>query len=390
MTKKRVITVAGDVDVEASVAGSLTARHDVEVVLRCVDRVEVLAAIEGGSLDGAVVVGVARWLDRHTIEKALRSGIAVLGIPVTSEDVTSLGELGCDVVGIGATTQALLERLRRPTHLHLPDRVPERPLGRAIAVWGPKGAPGRTRIAIELAYMAGTTGIPTALLDADLFGGDVAQLLGLPPDAPGLSYLSRHVDELDSLDGPLPWATVVAGIVDPGTWRDVTRTAWLELLTAVREAHSLTVCDIGSCLEAPPERALDVEDRSDVALATVAEADQVVAVFRGDPVGVKHLLWGWSDLRKRFDPSQAFLVANQVAPGDARALRLALERHLGRGPDAIVPARPERVAEAVRRGKPVTELGPSSEVTRALESIAERLGVKVAARGVLARLGGRA
>jgi Mrp family chromosome partitioning ATPase len=42
------------------------------------------------------------------------------------------------------------------------------------AVWGPKGGPGRTTVAVNLAFEAAATGGEVLLVDADTYGGAVA------------------------------------------------------------------------------------------------------------------------------------------------------------------------------------------------------------------------
>jgi MinD-like ATPase involved in chromosome partitioning or flagellar assembly len=389
VNRLRVITIAGDADLETRLAWSLSERRDIEVVLRCVDRVEVLAASEGGSLDAALVLGVPRWLDRDLVEGVVSRSIRVVGIPAGIDDLGPLEDLGCEVLPAGVSDESVVERLRE-VPMVLPQASPTSPSGRSVVVWGPKGAPGRTRIAIELAYMAGSSGTSTALVDADPHGGDVAQLLDVSSDAPGLAYLSRHVEDLASLEGNLGWATVVPGIVDPSRWCDVTIDGWSRLTSALRSAHSLTLHDVGFGLDAPSDDGrAPAQQRHEVARSAIADASHVLAVFRGDPVGVKHLLWGIDQLRHITEMDRVILVANQVASGDERPLRDALQRHLGRTPDAIVPLRPERFAEALRKGRPVSASRGTSDVTRGLDHIARRMGATTAARGILTRLGGR-
>ena len=386
----RVVTVAGDVDAETEISRGLSLARHVELVLRCVDRVEFLAAVQGGALDAVIVVGAPRWLDEGDVAEASAARVRALGLPTSPEEIEFLRGIGCELLALGTTPGAVIEHMEKPAREEATTSATDPlPTGKLVAVWGPKGAPGRTRLSIELAYLAGTNGLPTALIDSDTHGGDVAQLLDLPSDVPGLPYLSRHTDELLALTGNVRWATVIPGVVDPSHGRDVTTEGWRCLTSALRSSHRLTICDLGLGvgMSNPASNGVHV-DRRDIAETTVRDADLVVAVFKGDPVGVKHLLWGLAGLREICDLDEMILIANQVAAGDERSVRDAVRRHLGRLPEAFVPFRHERVVEAIRRGRPVGQGGPS-EMTRALEPVVEKLGARVPPRGLLARLGGR-
>lgn len=384
----RVATVAGNADLEAELARDLELRSDVTVVLRCVDRVEVLAATEGGSLDGFVAVGLPLWLDREAVVSALTAGISVLVVTGVAEEASLAIEWGCEVLE-SADTDGVVARLRAmdPTTVGVPDPAPR---GRLVAVWGPKGAPGRTRVAIELAYLAGAAGNVPALVDMDLYGADIAQLLDMRGDAPTIGYIARHPDELRCLEDHSPdWALVVPGSLDPSQWKDVLRARIEQLLMSLRSLKALTIADVGFDLDPVGRSTDDPVTREQLNARVVAEADRVVAVFRGDPVGVRAFLWACTNLRRIIDLNEVIFVANQVRPGDERALDRALTRHLGRRADAILPLRVDRVADAVKRGVPIARADRSSDLVTRLEPIAEMLGVPVPPKGLLARMGAR-
>src|SRR5262249_54584000 len=63
--------------------------------------------------------------------------------------------------------------------------------GRTIAVWGPAGAPGRTTVAVSLAAALARRGLRTTLVDADPYGGSVAQHLGVLDEVSGLLSAAR-------------------------------------------------------------------------------------------------------------------------------------------------------------------------------------------------------
>ena len=82
-----------------------------------------------------------------------------------------------------ARRRSLVQRPRRRAGLHGADgRSVRRRRARVrtvVAVWGPTGAPGRTTIAVTLATELAALGI-TVLVDADTYGGSVAQAVVVP------------------------------------------------------------------------------------------------------------------------------------------------------------------------------------------------------------------
>ena len=64
--------------------------------------------------------------------------------------------------------------------------------GSVVAVWGPTGAPGRTTVAVTLADELARLGSAALLVDADVYGGTVAAVLGLLDESPGLAAACRQ------------------------------------------------------------------------------------------------------------------------------------------------------------------------------------------------------
>jgi Mrp family chromosome partitioning ATPase len=84
---------------------------------------------------------------------------------------------------------------------------------RVVAVWGPAGSPGRTTIATTLAAEVAARGTDVLLVDADTYGGCVAQALGLLDEAPGIAAACRAADQ-GQLD--LPMLSRLAPVVTGG------------------------------------------------------------------------------------------------------------------------------------------------------------------------------
>ncbi|MGV2903222.1 P-loop NTPase, partial [Microbacterium sp. AGC62] len=138
----------------------------------------------------AIIVTAARAvLTAELVSTCDRAGVRIL--PLGGADSRLLGRLGLSAAlppeaagwEVAAALRADADHVSAPRSLH-PHRV--------IAVWGPHGAPGRSRIAIELAVELARSGRATALVDADTVAPSLALLLGLSDDAPGIAAACRR------------------------------------------------------------------------------------------------------------------------------------------------------------------------------------------------------
>ena len=223
---------------------------------RCADLADLLAAAAAGLAAVAMVSADLRSLDRAALAHLRDCGVAVVGVYPPGDEAAErhLRQLGIDAVvaadADGTLLQATVDALgarrtaradgrrprprpRRPARGPAHDRSPGRrrragPGARArrsgprrrraapgvlIAVWGPTGAPGRTTLAVNLATELSRTGARTLLVDADTYGGCVAQVLSLLDEAPGFAAATRAADH-GTLD--LPGLARLAPEVAPG------------------------------------------------------------------------------------------------------------------------------------------------------------------------------
>jgi hypothetical protein len=175
--------------VQACQAGQVAA----QVVHRCYDLGDLLAVAAAGQAEVALVAAGTRWLDRDALARLAGAGLAVVGVaPAADEDgERRLRQLGLLQVASDADPpEALVERARaalasetdpEPDPAGDPppaEEAPAPPDGATrrilAAVWGPKGGPGRTTVAVNLAFEAAATGGEVLLVDADTYGGAVA------------------------------------------------------------------------------------------------------------------------------------------------------------------------------------------------------------------------
>jgi Flp pilus assembly CpaE family ATPase len=273
-----------------------------------------------------------------------------------------------------------------------PDQAPTPPDSDArrilAAVWGPKGAPGRTTVAVNLAFEAAATGSQVLLVDADTYGGAVAQTLGFLDDAPGLAWAARLAGrgELDALGlwhslrraapgGP----RVLPGLPRAELWTEVRPGTWEALLELFRVAFPVTVVDAGFCLEEDEELLYDQVRlrRNAVTRLAVQRADLVVAVARADPVGLRAFIRGYQELRELGVPaSRVRVVVNQLRPGmfggdrPFEQVRAALGRYVGIEPTAAVPYDRAGVDAALLAGQALREARPGCPAQLALARLA--------------------
>ena len=402
MTPMRVATLAAEPEHEARTASWLSARSDCELVLRCMDRVDLLAAIRGGGLDAVVAIGVPTWLDRQCVQEIAQRGVTLVGLVGSSNGAERLTDFGGMVLELGAAPDDVLAACRGSPPAPIRERLSSQPSGRRgrmIVCWGPKGSPGRTRIAIELASELSVTEPSTLLVDGDTYGGDVLQLLGMTEELATLVWATRMAskDELDAsrLITELRRAGATGPVVVPGIpraelWPDVSHFGWQQLIAAVRSTFGVTVCDVGFCLEPEgPTYAMASEGRNRLARHAINASHHVVAVVRAEPVGIKNFLWSFDDLRSLVDPDRIIVVANRVAPGTEHEIAEIVKRHTSKRPLAYIPDSPAEVAAAVSRGITVRDVKPGSDFTSAVRMVAAAVGGEPRPRGFLTRLAGR-
>lgn len=278
-----------------------------------------------------------------------------------------------------------------------------------VVVWGPKGAPGRTTVAINLAFEALRFAGETLLVDADTYGGSISQSLGFLDEHPGLAWAARLASR-GELDRPRLWQAtrragpagprVLSGLPRAELWTEIRPGTWESLLDLFRLSFQLTVVDVGFCLEEEEELLYDHVRfrRNAVARLALQRADQVVAVARADPVGLHDFVRGYQQLRELgVDRNRVRVVVNQVRGGlfggDAPTqIRAALSRFLGVEPSVFVPYDRAAVDAALMLGKALREVRHGTAAQQAIAELAASLvgaPQSVSRRRRLRRRGGR-
>lgn len=387
---------------EGTLVTTLDQAPALTVLRRCADLAELLATAGTGRAAGAFVSPDLPGLDRPALQRLHNDGLAVVAVLPPGTPHADPGIIGAAVVA-DATAQTCEEALAQgapQVRAHAladparalvpatagPAREPVTGPGRVVAVWGPVGSPGRTSVAIGLAEDLGWEH-PALLVDADTYGPSVAQTLGVLDEAPGLAAACR-VAETGVL-GPADLSRrapfvgrslrVLTGLTRPDRWPELSSPALEVVFGTARRLAGWTVVDTGFCLEADEELSYDTAAprRNAATLTTLAEADVVVAVGAGDPVGLQRLLTGLEQLARVGVPDPLVVLTRVRAAVVGRRprdhLTELLRRHGGITEVTCIPEDRAGYDAALLAGRTLAEQSPGSPAVAAIADLADRV-----------------
>lgn len=394
---------------EAQLVAALEdATAGLQVVRRCVDVADVLAAAAAGHGRAAVVSADLHRLDREAVARLSAAGIATVGVVPDGDEGSErrLRQMGIEhVVSAGASPVEIAGIVHAAIAAHTgpvptgdgwgsaggaeaepPDGFGPVPSGRLVAVWGPAGAPGRTTVAVNLAAEVAGLGRAALLADVDTYGGAVAQSLGILDEAAGLAGAVRAANQ-GQLDLPRlarlarqvgsSRLRVLTGITRTERWPELRPAALEQVWDLVRGLAEVTIADCGFCLEQDEELSFDTvaPQRNGATVTTVAHADVVVAVGAADPVGMQRLIRGLTDLAGLVPDAEVRVVINRVRESvlgadPQRQVRDALRRHAGVSQAHMIPDDRSALDRATLTGRLLAESAPASPARLAIAELA--------------------
>jgi len=305
------------------------------------------------------VVFAVEEVRTNVLQDAIRAGardmVAIADGPALAQAVGRVGEL---LVGAGTS---------RP-----PSGADGRSdPGRLVVVFSTKGGVGKSVIAVNVSIaMTRLSSQPIALVDADLQFGDVAVMLGLPPeatiadaaaavqlgDAVGVPELTtRHSSGVAVL--PAPTDSSMGASVPPGEL--------LAICDALRGTHGVVVVDTPTLFDA-------------TSLALLEAADEILLVGSLDIPSVKNLRIGMQALDLATIGGLKLRLVLNRANSQVKLDVREVEAVLGLRAEFPIPS-DIAIPKSVNTGRSVFEEDPGSAAGRALEHIAASLlGLKTA------------
>ena len=415
---------------EAEVVTTLAA-PGLQVTRRCADVVELLAAAAAGAGRVAVVSCDLPALDRQAIVDLHAHDVRIVALaPAGTWEEGRVRAHGVDaVVDLDAAPDSLCDVVRSvlpartragaPPGTPAREGVPSAPvpgreprLGRTVAEWGPTGAPGRTTLATNLAAeLAGPAAprrsrparrghraagaAPAALpapeaevllVDADTYGGSVAQRLGLLDESPGLAAAARSAGQgaldaaglLTLAPAVVPRVRVLTGLTRAARWPELPGASLDAVWEVARSVADWTVVDCGFGIERDELLTYDTRapQRNDATLSALAAADVVVVVGAGDPVGLQRLVRALDELTESGAGVGAsrLVVVNRVRSSvvgarPERVVRDAMARYASIDDVHVVPE-DGAVDLGLREGRTLAESAPASPARHAVARLA--------------------
>ena len=370
-TMSAVVVAAGGSSWESDVLREIEASRVMHLARRCVDVAELLAIAPSAAADAALVATELPGLDADAVFRLERAGVRVIGLG----DEERCRALGIAVQGEPGSLEHAVVDAGRPTG-HEPND--DRATAKTIAVWGPSGAPGRSTVAASLAASFAHQGHDAVLVDADTYGGSIAQMLAMLDEVSGLMASCRaanqgRADEVaDHLLDVETRLRLLSGIPRADMWPQVRPGALELMLRRLRTETDVIVADCASSLELGEGAGAG---RNQVTRHLLSASDAVLVVGRADPVGLSRLVRALLDLSDVIEVEPT-VVVNLMRPSlgwSERDVSRTLTRLTDIEPVAFIPADVQALDLAVMRGQLPRLVAPSSPFVAALDDIAGSL-----------------
>lgn len=334
----RVATVLSAREWESRLVAAARASASVRLVLRAFLPDEVIDRCH--ELDVVVVGSETPWASTARLNAWMRAGVRVVGIHPAG-DRPAADRLAAVGVDLALADDLPADSMLREIRLLEPAADRPEPSHPLFAVTGAAGAPGRTEVALALAWVASGHG-PCTLVDADLVAPGLAVRLGIPP-RPDLADAVDRVHETGSVPATLIHPAGRLGIVTGSHRRGeppLRPEPVFDVIDALR-ATTPVIVDTGAW-----PQGIDI----------VKGATTAIVVVDASPIGivrVASLLGGWAG-------PPPLLVLNRVDDPDAAA---AVRRWTGLDPVASVRYR-RSVMRSGRRGD-----RPHPEILKAVREV---------------------
>jgi Flp pilus assembly CpaE family ATPase len=369
------------------------------IVARCSSAAEVLAVIQRGAADVALVDEDLHLLDEEHLgyfETAGTPTVLLSREPDAErwEDRHSLAVLSAEAETADVLV-AVHDGRRQPRRAQPRAKVvePSRPTAtidppahlQVLAFWSGPGSPGRTTLAINWGVLLGWAA-RTVIVDLDLSGAAVTAQLDWTragPDRRGwlassiLQLASANPDSSDGwlhevfrvaspLGGASPHADLLAGVLQPWLRQGISGVFVERLIAELRRHYTYVLLDLGD------EPLGEATREAAVAAAALRAADQIVVVCPPDGPGLHRTYMALAQAGSIVDRDRAGLVVNRYEPRYHRDNLAQIEEAFELPVVGLLPIDTAAVQRGLDEGRPAV-CDRRSKLRRPLQELAERV-----------------
>jgi len=386
---KNLIVALGLVEWEAQfVSGLSHPMFGIQVQRRCVDGVDIRAAIQVSDCQGVLISDATPRINRDLVAELAEREIKLIAITSSIDSWQDLGVKQCielDHANPLSGIKQVCELMRDETHEA--ELVPE-PKGLLIAVAGFGGACGRTTAVKELGWQLSKQGISTCLVDSDTYGPSLDQELGYEPNQNGLLELCRSIERkssaiethFDLLPTPAQNLALVAGLPRISRWTDLRVSTLRELWRKSREHFDIVIADVGAVVEIDHSLMHETSlPRRHAATLTALESAEVVLICaRADSIGITRLVRGYLEFHELFAKSEVHvLLWGVTSETQSKDVLAAVSRHTGIESIFVTAYDFDLMRRVVQQNTFVGSLDTRHLIAKEFESIAKVISQKL-------------
>ncbi|MGV8884382.1 MAG: AAA family ATPase [Microbacteriaceae bacterium] len=356
-----------------------------EVVTTAADALQLVGSLDAARPDAVLALAEPQLLSAGVLQQCDARGIRVLAVVESDFHRRQARELGLfETVALNADWPQIDEQFMAPAAVETVARAHR---GRVVGVWGPSGSPGRTSIAVGVAFELAAAGYTVALADADPHSASIAPALGMLDEAPGFAAACRlagsdslSARELERIGQRYESADcgfwVLTGLGQPSRWPELSASRVTATIEHCRDWVDFTVLDTGFSLDNDEEISSDLlaPRRNAATITALRECDQVIAVGAADPVGMSRFLRAHGDLLELASPERITVVMNKlrasaIGLNPAGQVQQTLARFGSIDAPVLVPWDQPGLDAALLSGRALAEISPRSPARLAVQQL---------------------
>ena len=391
--KTNILLALADQTWQLEAMTTLNEQTQLKIKRRCVDSVDLMAAIHLGLANKIIISADFPNLNSETIANAKKLGCDIYGLFLQDdldsiEKLNGFGILQNYVINqseVGKSLKQLISHLLNISDIDKFSNEPEvfKEIPGLICVWGTSGSPGRTSVAINIAFSLTDKNSPTLLIDLDAIAPSINSSLGLVSEVPGISSVVH-----DALKGRLstqsieknvievnPGLHVLTGITNPKRWPELRTEGLLQVLNMCSQIYSNIICDLSAVLPESSDASLndvDIFKRFDHIPKVLEMSSINIFVLSATPLSLIRASESLEALRE-ITKKEPLVLVNKVNDFNLGVkYEKTVEAILGRWTDIAtihrIPERPELFSESWLRAESIRELG-DQEIIRIFDSI---------------------